>query len=85
MTLLAFAVYTVVLPPAAPLQIRTEKRPRLLQTCRAAIDRYRLLAGPTAANPPHAVAAVDRRDRQTDGRRTVALTLPSSVNKPTIH
>jgi len=32
------------------------------------IDRYILLAGPTAANPPHAAAAVDSWDRQTDGR-----------------
>ena len=36
---------------------------RLLQTRRAAIDRYRLTAGPTAANPPHAAAAVNRWDR----------------------
>jgi len=38
----------------------------------AAIDRYLLPAGHSAANPPAAVAAVDRwgrqRDRQTDGR-----------------
>jgi len=26
----------------------------------AAVDRYFLPAGPTAANPPHAAAAVDR-------------------------
>ena len=45
-----------------------ERRPRLMQTRRAAIDRYRQPAGPTAANPPHAAAAVDRWDRQTDGR-----------------
>ena len=32
----------------------------------AAIDRYLLPAGPAAANPPHAAAAVDRWDRQTD-------------------
>jgi len=43
-----------------------ERRPRLLQTRRAAIDRYRLSAGPTAANPPHAAAAAQRNtDRQT--------------------
>jgi len=38
---------------------------------RAAIDRYILPAGPTAANPLHAAAAgeLDRyADRQTDGR-----------------
>ena len=34
----------------------------------AAIDRYRMPAGPTAANPPHAAAAVNICDRQTDGR-----------------
>jgi len=33
-------------------------------------DRYRLPAGPTAANPPRAAAAVDRWDRRTD---TVSL------------
>ena len=41
---------------------------------RAAIDRYLLPAGPTAANPPHAAAADEwDRDRQADRRRdTVA-------------
>jgi len=34
----------------------------------AAIDRCLLLAGRSAANPPVTVAAVDRWDRQTDGR-----------------
>jgi len=48
-------------PNAPPLP--TGQRPTA-----AAVDRYRLSAGPTAANPPHAPAAVDRRDRQTDGR-----------------
>ena len=38
---------------------------------RAAIDRYILPAGPTAANPPHD-AATGERDRQTDGQRTVS-------------
>jgi len=52
-----------------------EKRPRLLQTRCAAIDRYRMSAGPTAANPPHAAAGVDRWDRQTDGRVAVSRTL----------
>jgi len=53
---------------AVLLRIPIERRPRLLQTRRAAIDRYRMPAGPTAANPPHAAAAVDICDRQTDGR-----------------
>jgi len=39
---------------------------------RAAIHRYLLPAGPTAANPPRAVAAGER-DRQTDGHRISAL------------
>ena len=34
----------------------------------AATDRYLLPAGHPAANPPHTAAAVDRQDRQTDGR-----------------
>ena len=40
----------------------------LLSAGRAAIDRHLLPTGPTAANPPHAAAAVDRWVRQTDGR-----------------
>jgi len=44
--------------------------PLVLSVDRAAIDRYLLLrpAGPTAANPPHAAAAVDSCDRQTGER-----------------
>ena len=38
---------------------------RLLQERRAAIDRYLLPAGRSAANPPHAAAAVDQWDGQT--------------------
>jgi len=34
----------------------------------AAIDRYLLPAERSAANPPAAVAVVDRWDRQTEGR-----------------
>ena len=34
----------------------------------AAIDRYLLPAGPTAANPSQLHAAVDRWGRKTDGR-----------------
>jgi len=52
------------------LWISVERRPRLLQTRRAAIDRYRLPAGPTAANLPHAAAAGEW-DRLTDGHRSV--------------
>jgi len=50
------------------VRIWIDRRPRLLHTRRAAIDRYRLPAWPTAANPPHAAAAAqDGTDRQ---RRT---------------
>ena len=35
----------------------------------AVVDRYLLSAGRSAANPPHAAAAIDRRDRQTNRRR----------------
>jgi len=41
-----------------------------------------------AANPPHAAAAVDRWDRQTDrqsdGHRTVKLTLPPTMQAVSI-
>ena len=37
----------------------------------AAIDRYILSTGYSAANTPAAIDAVDRWDRQTDGRSTV--------------
>jgi len=51
------------------LWIWTERRPHLLQMHRAAIDRYCMPTGPTAANLPHATAvAQDGPDRQTDGR-----------------
>ena len=46
---------------------------RLLHGARSApeaIDRYLLPGGRSAANPPAAVAAVDRSDRQTN-RRTL--------------
>jgi len=33
----------------------------------AAVDRYLLPAGRSAANPPATAAAVERWDRQTDG------------------
>ena len=59
MTLLAFAA----------------ERRRACSMAPAAIDRYLLpttAARRSAANLPAAVAAVDRWDRQTDGRPTVA-------------
>ena len=43
---------------------------RLLQHG-ARIDRYRLPANPSAANPPAAVAAVNQWNGRTDGRLTV--------------
>ena len=39
--------------------------PLLLRAGHAAIDQYLLPAGPTAANPPHAAAAVNSGDGQT--------------------
>ena len=56
----------VALPASAAVR-RRAAAPRCCGTGRAAIDRYLLAAGPTAANPPHAAAAGER-DRQTDGR-----------------
>ena len=44
----------------------------------AAISRYLLPAGPTAANPPHATA-VGEWDRQTDGHCTVLQTAPCKL------
>jgi len=72
-TLLAFAADGRA---AADVDRKAAARPRLLQTRRAAIDRYRLSAGPTAANPLHAVAAAqDEADKQTD---TVSLHNPAA-------
>ena len=55
----------------------------------AEIDRYLLPAGPTAANPPHAAAAVDRWDRQTngetDGHRIVTCTLQALSMANRVH
>jgi len=59
-TLLAFAV-----------ERRVVVRRAAVARMDAAIDRYLLPAGPTAANPPHAASAVDRWHRQTDGHRTI--------------
>ena len=53
MTLLAFAA---------------ERRAAAAPAVQQSMDVCCLPAGPTAANPPHAAAAVDRWDRQTDGR-----------------
>ena len=65
-TLLAFAA--VHCAAVAPL---------LLGAGHAAIDRYLLPAGPTAANPPHAAAASNGWDRQTDTvrHRTIIYTM----------
>jgi len=40
--------------------------PLLLGASGAEIDQYLLIAGPTAANPPHAAPAVDSWQRQMD-------------------
>ena len=61
MTLLAFAA------DRRAAVCRATEAPLLLSAGRAAIDRYLLPAGPTAANPPHADAVVDSStDRRTD-------------------
>ena len=41
---------------------------RQIDAAPAAVDRYLLPAGSSAANQPHAAVAVDRRDRRTDTR-----------------
>jgi len=60
--------YTNRLNPENNRGSRYVSLPLLRRPAAAAVDRYILLAGPAAANPPHAAAAVDRWDRQTDGR-----------------
>jgi len=50
---------------------RAAAAPLLLRAGRAAIDRYLLPAGSTAANPPHAAAAVDNWDIQTERRTDI--------------
>jgi len=80
----AAAVNTSLLALAAErravVQIWIGRRARLLQTRRAAIDRYRPPAGPTAANPPRAAAAANGRiyqfsyiKRTTDIHKTYIL------------
>jgi len=73
LTILCSAVFTTLLAFAAVLLwIWIERRPRLLQMRRAAIDRYRLPSGGTAANPPHTAAAEQNgTDRRTEGHRIV--------------
>jgi len=46
----------------------------------AAVDRYLLSAGPTAANPLYAVAVFDVRERETDRHHTVTYILPRAVS-----
>jgi len=66
-------------------RLLTWRYPRLLlsavahSTTLTAIKQYSLRAGPSAANPPAAVAAVDRRDRQTD---TDGRTDARSLHRP---
>ena len=45
---------------------RVAVTPLLLGASGAEIDQYLLIAGPTAANPPYAAAAVDSWQRQMD-------------------
>ena len=64
------------------MQVCVEPRPSALSTTLPAFaaepvrrlpdfDRYLLQRPRSAANPPHAAAAVDRRDRWADGHPTV--------------
>jgi len=52
------------------LAFAAERNVLLRRLVAAAIDRYLLLAGRTAANPPQRHTAVNRWDRQTEDRRT---------------
>jgi len=52
--------------PAFAAERRHLRQQHVARGAPAAIDRYLLRAGPSA-NPPAAVTAVHRRDRQTDG------------------
>jgi len=56
---------------AAPLLLNAPAMARGASAA-AAVDQYLLPAGRSAANPPATAAAVDRWDRQTDGRSTVS-------------
>ena len=47
-------------------------------------DRYVLPAKHSAANPPHAAAAVERWDRRTDGRPIVTDTAPHTMQAVSI-
>jgi len=57
---------------SAPAAQRTCCTTHLLQARRAAVDRYFLPAGRSAANPLHAARSIDRTDRRTDRRSTVS-------------
>jgi len=68
MTLLAFAAE------------RRAAAPLMLSIGRAAIDRYLLPAGRTAANPQQRNAVGEQWDRRTDRRTPVLDIVTSSVN-----
>jgi len=67
--LVAFAANAVLLPTTL-LQIWIKRLPHLLLPCCAEIDCYCLPVWPTAANPPHVAAAIDRWIRQMDGQHS---------------
>jgi len=56
-------------------QCKSTQRKQLTAAA-AAVDRYLLLTGPTAANSPHAAAAGEW-DRQIDRHRTITYTARS--------
>jgi len=57
---------------------RRAAAPLLLTAGRAAIDRYLLPAGRTAANPRQRSAAGELWDRQTDGRTDDRYIVPAA-------
>jgi len=55
------------------------------RVCWWSLDRYLPPAGPTAANPPHATAAVDRWDRQTGGQTDRRIQPRTTVSVGALH
>ena len=77
MTLLAFAAERRAVAPLLPSA-------GVCCTAPAAVDRYLLPTWRSAANPPHAAAVVDRRDRRTDGE-TDRQTDTRPLHRPAAH
>jgi len=69
----------MTLPACAAELRRLQHDARIALT---AIDRYILPARRSAANPPTAVAAVDRQDARKDGRTTKRYMDPAAQTMP---